>query len=140
MPNQPENPVDTLQSQQQIKNRQHFYFLGRKEEEANNPEAAIDAYKQYSGYLQPEDQHIPHQWIGKLYAHLEDPEKEALHLMKFAEGCSDQKAAEEFKKAGQCYEEKVGDVKKALECYQKAVERSSSIGLKKKIQQLEEGQ
>ena len=45
MPNQPENPADTLQSQQQIKNRQHFYFLGRKEEEVNNPEAAVGAYR-----------------------------------------------------------------------------------------------
>ena len=140
MPNQPENPADTLQTQQQIKNRQHFYFLGRKEEETGNVEAAIDAYRQYSGYLQPEDQHIPHQWIARLYAHLGDFENEASHRVQFAEGCSDQKAAEEYKKAGQCYEEKVGDMDKALECYQRAVERSSSIGLKKKIQQLQEAQ
>lgn len=98
--------------------------------------ASIDVYQQYSGYLQPVDQHIPHQGIAGLYAHLGDFENEASHRVQFAEGCSDQKAAEEYKKAGQCYEEKVGDVEKALEAYQRAVERNPNIGVKKKLEEL----
>lgn len=120
-----------------IQKRQHYYFLGQEREISKDYQNAIDAYKEYSTWLKAEDRHIPHQWIAKLFFELEQVEEGLLHLEEFAQECSPPKAAIVYKEAGEQYEQ-IGNFRKALSCYQKAIEANPQIGLKKKIQELME--
>ena len=119
-----------------IKMRQHYYFLGRKAAQVNDYQSAIDAYSQYSEWLEKEDQHIPHQWIAKFYTKLNNDNLALSHLNRFAKGCKGKQAADVFKEIGQKYEE-MKQPEEALTAYKNAVKVYPQIGLKSKIEQLE---
>lgn len=115
--------------------RQHFYWLGKKFEDENNIEKAIESYKEYSMHLADEDKHIPHQWISKLYDQAGNQEKSLLHLETFAKGCTPPRAAEVYKEIGEKYLV-LKAVEKAIESFEKALDRNSQIPVKKKLKEL----
>lgn len=121
--------------QDQIALRQKYFFEGREYEQANDYKRAITSYIQYSEHLKKEDQHIPHQWISKLFADLGKEEESLHHQEVYAKGCSPPKASECYKHLGERYE-KLDDTIKALQAYKKAIELNPSIGVKKKIEDL----
>ncbi len=129
--------MDELEIQKSIKKRQFYYFQGREYEKRNQPEKAIKSYLDYSGALSSEDQHIPHQWISKLYEKLGDKESSFIHLELFANGSTDARKSEIYKEIGEKYE-LLERYEKALEYFQKATAINNQIGLKTKISKLQE--
>lgn len=130
--------MDELEIQKSIKKRQFYYFQGSEYERGNQLEKAIKSYLDYSGVLSKEDQHIPHQWISKLYEKLGDKENSLIHLELFADGSTDARKSEIYKEIGEKYE-LMERYEKALEFFQKATSINNQIGLKTKISKLQKG-
>jgi tetratricopeptide (TPR) repeat protein len=118
------------------KNRQSYYFQGRAFEKENQLEKAINSYLDYSTTLSIEDQHIPHQWISKLYERLGNKEKSLIHLELYSRGEKDAKKSEIYKEIGEEYES-MGNHEKALDFYLKATNKNNQIGLKTRISKLQ---
>ncbi len=130
------NPeVEDISELSQIRKRQHFYWLGRKHKENGDIEEAIDAYLTYSTYLDPNDEHIPHQWVSDFYSQLGDIENSLFHLEVFAKGCSPPKAAEVYKEIGEKNLE-LNSIEKAVLNFENAIENNPNIGVKKKLDEL----
>lgn len=123
------------QGQNALKKRQEFYWLGRKFEEENDLQQAIEAYKTYSTHLAEEDKHIPHQWISKLYDQLGETGKSLFHLEEFAKGCTPPKAAEVYKELGEKYLQ-TESIQKAISNFENAIANNPNIGVKKKLDEL----
>ena len=71
-----------------IKQRQHYYSLGRKLKEEGKWNDAIDAYVKYSESLELVDKHIPFIWISDLYQKLGNTKDAIVYLKLFWEGSS----------------------------------------------------
>lgn len=72
-----------------MENLRYKYFqLGRKAEEMNHLENAIDHFLKYMEYLDEKDKHIPNLWIYKNYLKLNNFSKAEEFLYKYCEGCS----------------------------------------------------
>lgn len=130
--------MNEFEIQKSIKKRQFYYFQGSEYEKENQLEKAIKSYLDYSGVLSEEDQHIPHQWISKLYERLGDKENSLIHLELFADGSTDARKSEVYKEIGEKYE-LMERYEKALEFFQKATSINNQIGLKTKISKLQKG-
>lgn len=74
-----------------IKKRQYYFWLGKAYEVEEEWEKAIEAYKQYSSFLEEKDKHIPHLWISKIYDKRGDKKNAILHLKEYSKGCSTSK-------------------------------------------------
>lgn len=119
-----------------VKERQHFYFLGRGYKEDGDLENAIDAFKMYSTVLKEEDKHIPYLWISQMYEELDDKIMSCEYLEKYANGCSDPLGALKFKEVGHKYKE-LNFIGKAIECFELAESKSTNeIGVKKILKEL----
>jgi tetratricopeptide (TPR) repeat protein len=118
-----------------LKQRQESYWLGRKHEKENDLPQAIEAYKTYSTHLAEEDQHIPHQWISKLYDQLGERKESLFHLEEFAKGCTPPRAAEVYKELGEKYL-KTQSIEKAVSSFENAIANNPNIGVKKKLEEL----
>jgi len=128
--------MNELETQKSTKKRQFYYFQGSEYEKENQLENAIKSYLDYSGVLSEADQHIPHQWISRLYEKLGDKEKSLVHLEVFANGSTDARKSDVYKEIGEKYE-LLERYEKALECFQKATAINNQIGLKTKISKLQ---
>lgn len=117
---------------------QHFYWLGRKYEEEDNIEKAIESYMEYSTHLADKDKHIPHQWISGFYEKLGESEKSLNHLEEFVKGCTPKKAAEIYKQIGEKYLE-LNMIEKAISSFENAIENNSNIGVKTTLDDLKNG-
>lgn len=124
---------------QNLQNIQKYYWEGRAYEESHNYKEAIAAYITYSSYLSESDQHIPHQWISKLYSKLNQVERALEHLEIFADGCSPPRAAEVYKEIGSQYLE-INRSEQAIKAYENAIQNNPNIGVKKQLESLKNNQ
>jgi len=118
-----------------IKQCQHFYWLGQDLKERADYSGAIEAFKSYSQYLKNTDKHIPHQWISGLYEKLGNEEASLFHLEKFVAGCSPPFAIKIYKEMADRYL-KLEQPDMALVNLQKAYDINPNCGVSNKIDAL----
>ena len=119
--------------------RYHYYQLGRRYEQAGNLPEAIKAYTTYATHLEEADQHIPEQWLSKLYDQLGDTHSALQCLERHVTGCTPPRAAQIHRDLAERYQA-LGVTQKAIAHYEQAIANNPSIGVKKELEKLKSGE